>query len=321
MQIDGFGSAKINAAHVYGNQYDYPGNGPKLLADTLTQYLGVPIHYYVRGDFSAFREAVDQVGGVDINVKTAITDPTFPTDDGRGITTYHINAGPHHLNGEQALQFVRSRHTTSDFDRAARQQQLMLAIKDKVLSFATLLNPLKINSLLKTAGDHIRTDIGINEGRKLLDIASQVPAANVSRAALSTDVGNYLTGEILNGQDVLVPINNDWAPVRLFARSLMIDSYIRRERPTVQILNGTANSGLALQTADLLKSFGYNVVKATNAANTGFQHSQLLAANPGAKPYTTHYLEKRFGTSVQTSDKYPDVDFTVILGSDYTPTN
>ncbi|MBI4100859.1 LCP family protein [Candidatus Microgenomates bacterium] len=320
VKVGQFGSAKINAAHAYGEQYNYPGGGPKLLEQTAAQTFGVPIHYFVRLDFEAFRKAVDIMDGIDVEVKEAINDYAYPDENLSGYQPFVLSAGPQHLDGATALKFARSRYTTSDFDRGKRQQQILAAIKDKALSIGTLVNPLRINSLLVTAGSHVRTDLRVDEMLRLYELAKQVRPEQVSQATLDTAPENYLTSANIGGASVLVPTSGDFGQIRRFVRKLMPDGYLKREQARVTVLNGTNQVGLAEQTADILRSFGYNVVRVDNADRFDYERTQLVDHSGGAMRYTLHYLEKRFGTISQSKPSDPNTDITIIVGNSYTPT-
>ena len=95
--------------------------------------LGMPIPYYATIDFSAFKEIVDVIGGIDIVVPETLHDTAYPNEANRGYITFHIDAGLQHLDGDTALKYARSRHSTSDFSRSIRQQLILKGIKDKVL--------------------------------------------------------------------------------------------------------------------------------------------------------------------------------------------
>ncbi len=124
---------RINAAHLLGDARDYPGGGPALAKKTVQYTLGIPIQYYVRVNFEGFQKLVDLVGGITINVEAPIHDEKFP-DANYGFMTVDIPAGVQKMDGVTALQYARVRHGSSDFHRARRQQQVLLAIKDKALS-------------------------------------------------------------------------------------------------------------------------------------------------------------------------------------------
>ncbi len=128
--IPGRGNGRINAAHVYA-EIDTPGSGPASAAETVSLNFGVPVHRTLRLDFDAFRDVIDAAGGIDVDVPKPVIDNTYPTDD-YGTIRIEIPAGQQHMDGETALQYARSRHGSSDFDRAARQQQILLALAKKL---------------------------------------------------------------------------------------------------------------------------------------------------------------------------------------------
>jgi len=119
--IPGAGSAKINSAHALGEQRE-TGTGPALAKSVVGTVLDLPIHYYIRVDFAGFTKLIDAVDGLDINVEKAIADPFYPDERTEGYAPFYLKAGPKHMDGKLALKYARSRETTSDFDRARRQQ-------------------------------------------------------------------------------------------------------------------------------------------------------------------------------------------------------
>lgn len=185
VEIPGFGSSKINAAYTYGQNNDYPGGGPALSKKVVEQTLDLPIHYFVVMDFTGFKEMINAVGGIDVNVKTAIEDPYYPDYSG-GYSPFSISAGPHHLDGEQALAYARSRQTSSDFDRAARQQQVAIAFKDKVLSSRLFTNPSEIAKLQNALKDHFKTDLSLRELAKLGQISRELQPNAVTRHVIDS---------------------------------------------------------------------------------------------------------------------------------------
>jgi len=130
INIPGRGEGRINTAHVFG-ELESPGNGPLRAAEAVSYNFGVPIHHSLRLDFDAFREVIDAAGGIEIDVPTPLVDNAYPTAD-YGTMRIEIPAGLQHMDGETALQYARSRHSSSDFDRAARQQQIFVALVKKL---------------------------------------------------------------------------------------------------------------------------------------------------------------------------------------------
>jgi LCP family protein required for cell wall assembly len=129
--IPGHGDNRINTAHFWGEN-DAPGSGPTLAMQTVALNFGVEVHHYVRVDFGGFRAVVDAVGGVDVDVERGIVDDAYPTAD-YGTIRIEIPAGPQRMDGETALRYVRTRHDSSDFDRARRQQQILIALARRLL--------------------------------------------------------------------------------------------------------------------------------------------------------------------------------------------
>lgn len=323
VDIPGYGSSKINAAHAFGEQYNYPGGGPALLSKTIEQILDVPVHYFARVDFTGFKQAVDTVGGVEVNVDQTINDHAFPDQQLRGYEPFYIEAGRQYLDGETALKYARSRYTTSDFDRGKRQRQLLEALKDKALSLGTLANPLKISSLINATGRHVRTDLQVNEIMKLVEIAKEVGNEQVLSYGLDNSPDNYLASSNVGGASALVPRAGDFSEIQKFVRSIFVDGFIKDEAAKIEVLNGTAKTGLGTQTSDLLKSFGYNVIKVDQADNSSYTNTVIYDYSGGAKPYTVRYLEQRFGVQAESATREPgdnsEAEITVIVGGDYTP--
>ena len=152
-------NSKINSLMTYaGNHPDKFPDGPlPTLARELGFLVGIPIHYYAAVDLGGFEHLIDVAGGVDVNVKRAIADGRYDWLDG-SPTGFFLSAGPHHLNGRIALAFVRSRQGVgdNDFVRADRQQQLLLALRTKLLDPGML--P-KLPELLDAASKTIRTEL------------------------------------------------------------------------------------------------------------------------------------------------------------------
>ena len=149
--------------------------------DTVEHVTGVPIHYYAILGFTAFRDAIETAGGVDVNVEEAFDDYKYPIEgkenaqpESARYKHVHFDKGVQHLNSEQALEYARSRHSTNykqagDFARARRQQQVVLALKDQLLSSDILLNPVKIKELYNSYKENVKTDITLGDAMAMYD--------------------------------------------------------------------------------------------------------------------------------------------------------
>lgn len=193
---------KINTAHFIGEAEQLPGGGPALAMKTVQALLDVPVPYYVRLNFSAFEQLIDLVGGIDVLVAEPIDDPTYP-DAGFGYDPFFIEAGWQHLDGRTALKYARTRATAgSDLDRVRRQQQVILAVRDKVVKTNLLPHLLtQIGPLLQAAQGSVQTNLTPGQLYELAQLAAQVERDHIRPIALSGDqVEPFVTAD---GQEAL----------------------------------------------------------------------------------------------------------------------
>lgn len=205
--IPGYGQNRINAAHAFGEAYKVPGGGPALAKQTVQNQFGVPIHYYVKVNIVGLRKIVDLLGGVDIEVEHRIYDAAFP-DDTCGTYVLDIPAGRQHMDGKRALEYARSRHSSSDFDRAHRQQTLLLAMRDRALSLEIL--P-RLPQLYREFGNTVKTDLQLPEILSLARLGTDIPRENIHSYTIDHSMTYDWTRP--DGAQVLIPINERIAPL------------------------------------------------------------------------------------------------------------
>ena len=199
--IPGRGRDRINTAFVYGAAGNNPAGGAALSMQTVEYNLGVPINHYALVDFSAVIQGVDTLGGIDVNVPFTINDPTYP-DMFYGFDPLFIPAGLQRMDGQLALKYARTRHVDNDFGRAQRQQQVILAARDKALSLGVTGLLAKAPLLYQQMEQGIRTDLSLDQIVALAKTASEVPAENIQSDVLDFDyVTSYKTE---TGAQVLV---------------------------------------------------------------------------------------------------------------------
>jgi LCP family protein required for cell wall assembly len=194
---------KINTAHFLGEVEHYPGGGPALALETVQAALDIPVQYYIRLNFSAFEQLIDLIGGIDLNVAETIDDPDYP-DTGFGYAPFHIDAGWHHLDGATALQYARTRATAgSDLDRVKRQQQVILAVRDKLLSEQRLPQLLKqLGPLLSTFSGSIQTNLTPAQLQELIEFAAGIDRDKIYTVTFAADsIEEFFTPD---GQDAIV---------------------------------------------------------------------------------------------------------------------
>ncbi len=195
---------RINMPYRLGELNDYPGGGPALAKQTIRRNFGIQVDRYVTMDFNGFRRLIDEIGGIEIDVPEEIVDYNYPTED-FGIMTVRFEEGTQIMDGERALIYARTRKSTSDFARAERQQQVILAVRDKVLSLDIIpaLTPNRIANLVATVNDSIATDLSVDEVFALIQAVQDIQTRDIKRTVIdSTLVTEFRT---YAGADVLLP--------------------------------------------------------------------------------------------------------------------
>lgn len=335
VKIPNLGYDRINAAHAYGEQ-NKKGSGPELAKETISSTLDIPIHYFIRIDFSGLKKAVDSVGGVDIDVKESLYDPEYPCDKNeKRACGFSLKAGRIHMDGNLALKYSRCRkgNCGNDFGRAARQQQVMSALRNKAMKASILANPLKIGGMLDVVGEHVKTDLQLGEIQKLAEISQKIDQDKIINKVIDDSQTGFLVGANMGGASVLKPKTGDYKQIQAFVHSIFADNYIKGEAAKIVLGNGTNQIGLVATVTQLLKSYNYNIIGETSpTAKTG--KTIIYDYTKGKKPYTIKYLENRFGVKAQVAERSVDelaispadqttqsqtnnYEIKIIIGSDY----
>jgi len=314
------GYNRINAADFYGEYRKYPGGGPALVKRTLLHNLGVPVDFYVRGDFNALIKLIDTLGGVEVAVDCSLEDifpdPTSP----EGLYTLALNPGVQNLDGKAALFYARSRLSTSDFDRSQRQQKVLRGLWDKALKIDIL--P-KIPELWQTLGSAVQTDLKLTDILALASIGVQLePQSIKSRFIGRAEVQSWVT---LQGAHVLLPkpAEVEAALVEFFAPPVQEISALTAEGARVTVRNGTARPGLAALAADRLRWEGIPDVTAADADRQDHLQTQLTIY--ADKPLAEARLVELFHVSAENIQRISsqahqgEADIVVVLGYNYDP--
>lgn len=256
----------------------------KELAAEIGRKLGMEIHRVAKVDFTAFVDGVDALGGVDITVPYDIVDTEYP---GPNYTyeTFEIRQGPQHLDGETALKYARSRHTTSDFGRSARQQQLLTALGEKARAQGIARSPATITQLLKTLSEHVETTMTFAEVLGAAKLGEKIDREKMISMNLNIETGIdtpfAVPGGFLytpprdqfDGASVLLPYSIPeypvtWKQIQAFVQVLLHDREMLLAKPQIQILNAGAKSGTARILGNELVRYGFdNVADPQNASD------------------------------------------------------
>ena len=332
VSIPGYGYYKINQAYQLGEVNKLPGGGPELAMKTVEHLLGVPIQYYAQIDFEAFVRFIDEIGGVKIDIPSRVKIDIY--DDDRGAI--FLKKGTEVLPGEYALAYARSRSTEGgDFDRAQRQQQVIIGIRNQILRYdmiPTLIG--KAPVLYNELSSGINSNLSVDEVFQLTWLASKIPLEDISKGIIGTEHINF--GKSPDGLDVLKPLpdkirllrdevfgvtENFTSPVTQDGKEKV--ELMAEEGSQLSILNGTLVPGLAGQTEGYLTSLGANVIVVGDAESKPQPYTAIYDYT--GNPYTVNYFVELMNISeYRIFFKYnpeSEVDVTIILGDDWVGNN
>lgn len=306
--------------------------GFEALMGALGQLYGLDIKYYVAVDIDSFRSVVNTLGGVVVDVQTPVTDPKYPTSDGRGSLKYYQAPGITRMNGQRALAYARSRHGASDFARSARQQRVITSVRDQT-DVSTIMQPGVLNDLLKAVRKDVKTNIPPKLVPSLLSLAQDIDLDRRENLVLSSASGFATECNPCGPQGLwmLKPniprirsaVQNVFSGNKQTARTI---SRIRDEGATVHVLNGySKRNARSLDVASRLSAAGMVAsVPPVNEgrADTSDYKATLIRAYNGAEeanPETFKRLKRTFkekGVDVElVQDPEQAADFVVTIGS------
>jgi LCP family protein required for cell wall assembly len=189
---------RINSLYITARLRDdlFPGNdknrGYRALMGALSELYGLDIQHYVSVDLNSFRGAVNAFGGLTLDVGLPLYDPGYSASDGRGHVKLYIAPGIQRMNGQEALAYTRSRKTTSDFDRAARQQFVVDSLRDQI-DLDSLLEPGTIGALRQQFEEHVITNIPQKMLPQLALLATELDTRKPRSLVLSPTNGYGIT--------------------------------------------------------------------------------------------------------------------------------
>jgi LCP family protein required for cell wall assembly len=324
IEVPGFGHQKINAAYQLGEGAHLPGGGPGLAVKTVEQFLGITINYYGQIDFSAFERFVDLIGGVKIDVQQRVKVQIIG-EDGERV----IKPGVQVLNGAYALAYARARHTDDgDFDRARRQQEILLAIRQQLLReevrYLIVTHAFEIYQDLSSG---INTNMTLDEMLKLGFTLRNVEPSEITQSVIAPP--NYVTIDTSpDGLSILKPITENIRVLRdeLFnttsVRSVVAinsdaQNLMRQEAANVVVNNGSGVSGLAESTTGYLQGLGFTIA---STGNSDVVNGTTLI-DYTSNPYTLQYLVELMGVTpshiFNRYDPTSQIDVEVIVGPEW----
>lgn len=324
--IPGFQPQRINQANALGDANAYPGGGPALAARTVTENIGINVQKFILVNFDVFTAVVDLIApnGVEVCPTEPIDDPDYP-DAGYGTIPVYFDAGCQRLNAERLLQYARTRATQgSDFDRAARQQEVIKSLLNEVLSAGGITNFLgQIPALWEELAGSFQTNLSQQEIISLAVLAQEIPAENIHSGVINNLYVNLAT--TTTGDQVLIPRHNALSSLlqQVFdpQDELSLSDLRARaeaEQASVVVYNNTDIAGLAGQTRDWLIS---RQVSVTAVGNTPAPSNTFtIIRDYTGKIWTARYLAALMGLPPERvqpgADGATTEDVMVVVGPD-----
>ena len=313
---------RINAAYVYGESRNYPGGGIKTVEDTVENLLDMEIDYYVMINFEGFRQIIDLLGGIEVEVpeNLAVNDPYYYESE--RLNDFYpcvFAAGIHQMNGSDALCYARTRFGNSDLDRILRQQLVMFAVADKAKKL-NFLNPDNLVSLWKKYKNTVTTDINDQQVGGFARLASQIDSSQLSFLTLEPCVSPFTTREgaaVLRASDECVTE---------IVGAFNADEKLNQEAARVEVQNGTGQEGMATAAIKYLSGLGLpeSSMTAANAATANHVKTEIIDFN--SKSYTSSLLASWLGVPKASIRKATQADaalrsdatsdIVIILGAD-----
>lgn len=336
------GYGKINgdfASLYYAYEKDFMAAGSGFAAK-IQEITGVPIQYYFMIDFAGFEQLIDKLGGINIDVPYNIYDTTYPGPN-NSYQTFAITMGMQNMSGSTALKYARSRHTTSDFARSLRQQQILKAVMEKIFSFDNVTTPGKIKSLYADFNTVVHTNMTLDEiigsmqyAYKIKKFSSfQYSVCNSYRRE-TTVPGCLLFNPPLAAFNASVelpleatPTNvSEYKVLRSFAEQVVYNDGYLVEDASIRILNGLdtghtrmlTERSIASSTAMHFMKMGIRVFDVGNNP-APYEQTTLLVNGTGDYTDTINQMKKILSIPVVTTGTYtPDgPTLTLVLGNDY----
>ena len=314
----GYLKERINGAYVLGEVNNYDGGGPGLAIATVEHTLGIKVDHYMVIDFEGFREVIDALGGIEVDVPTYLRDDLYSETELPGdYDPQEFEPGIQHMDGSRALAYARIRRGSSDLDRIQRQQRIMFAVMDKALSLNVLTNAL---DLWKQYKDAIDTDVNDFQIPGFAKLAADIPPERIVAVSLGPATVPYLTPQ---GASVLMAAPEG---IQQIVEALFYDQQLLGEAALVEVQSGTGEPGLATAVVDYLVGLGLprSSLVTSNAPEQDLAQPSAILDYTG-KRYTAERLAEWLGLpadrirSAGPEDvalKTSEADIVLIVGAD-----
>lgn len=335
VNIPGFGYSRINTAWTDGEGAKLPGGGPGLAMKTVSQFIGVPIQYYIQVDFGTFVAFINEIGGIDVDYEEHVTLTLDPL--GTGKDHFRVTCcGIRHMDGQRALAFARCRDVSQgcsdgDTGRAKRQQEVIIAIRNKVFSpeyFTKLMS--QAPQLFNIFSEGIHTNMTLQDAIKLAVLAKDIPLDLIKQGVIGNDMVTF-ANVTLAGQPASIykpipdkirvlrdEIFTSGGPTSPIAQGDPM-TLMKADAARIRVTNNTYTANLDGRTGNFLISQGMQVTE--RGAPTGVSDQTVIVVYT-PKLYALRYLINTFGIKSNNQiffkpDPSATVDIEIRIGNDW----
>ncbi|MFH0929876.1 MAG: LCP family protein [Candidatus Moraniibacteriota bacterium] len=336
---------KINALYARSQDKDKSGkSGVDDLKKVIADITGQPIDYYIALDFDGFKQIINELGGIKVQVPKDLHDERYPGPN-YSYQTFDIKQGLQTIDGETSLKFARTRHDEDgDFGRAYRQQLILESARSKAFSLETLLNIPEISNLLGTLGEHLRTDIQLDELNSVIDLIKKIDTHTTANKVLDagkSDSVMAVSHVFLGGVRafILIPRTGKYDEIQDISKNIFDLELINRkkaavklENTSVAIVNESSVKNFDAKLKNLLDKFDYQAeIAQLKPKDTSKRYvsnktsdTTVYDLTGGLKPFSLEDLSKKLGAKISIyptdilSAQCQDADFCLVAGSDLT---
>ena len=334
---------KINAANNVTNfsASGYPNGGMGALSQVVQNDLGIPVDYYALVNYGAFRDSVNAVGGITVDIQSP--DPRGVYDPG---VIPRLPNGMDNLNGVTALGLARSRgdqfgsygFPESDYTRTMYQRLMVEAILKKATTIGVVSNPIKVTSLFKSLSSNVQTNLSLQDVLTLEKLTKGLNISNIGSDYYSSSLTGSTTPLLTSytdpasGQEALIPAEGlgNYGALKAYYQQLVSSNPVTKEGASIEVLNATNVTGLAKQAENAMQTKGIvNIGIADSSVN--YPTSMIIDNDGTSDPQTLALLKKMLpnatvvnnqtSTEAKQAANYTNDNFVVVLGQDYANAN
>ncbi len=285
---------------------------------------GVKINYNIIANFAALKDIVNKLGGVTVNVPNKIYDYSLAKyNNGSGVVAY---SGWQTLNGNQALNYIRSKSVNGDAGRMGRERQLISSIKQKIETLGIINNPIKLASIITDFANNVNFDIPFSQAKNIYNDIKDVKYQSINSVSINNSPNNFLKNYYTGGKQYLAPTAGEfnYSNIQNYIVGLLKNPYVAKENAPVTVINGSKDKNFAQNETYDLQNRGFNILGMSNSSTDNYSQTEIVDISSDKYPQTKQILINRY-PKAKVLTSLPDntiqtngAAFVIIIGNDET---